>query len=537
MERASRDEVARTVATAPGRLRRGTAAGVLALLGASALTPIAAAALGGGAVVTAIAGLAGGVGSGYLTGLIQGVADQLRAGSARPPSPDTIRDALAADLLRALEKGDAAAGELAAGLAALLDRVDGFEAALAAARGDLRAHLSSCFTEVVDQQRSALRALGEVGAEQRRQGRHQRRQTALLEEIADRLRRLDRSAGSPSTAAPAATPPPSSPATAASGGPAAIGSPAARPIVAVASGPAAPGHAADWAGGTDVLVGDRTYLLYDGLLDEETSADHALVRRQAQGRRIVPAGPARDQYAWLRQAEVVRSSPAADSARAALAREHDLLRTLGTAAGLPRIATFADGRTPAGGTTSTLVLEWPASRATGVACETLGVLLGDGAPLDAWRLSRLCGGLAGLCQALARLHGHEVAHRSLTPGGIIMLDDGRLVLRDLGLAGRDPEPGEGPADYQAPEQRRRGHGRPGAATDVYQLGAVAYHLVTGHPPHPAMPPPVRAQAPGVPERACAALDAALSAEATDRPPIRRLGAALRAARDDLSKGA
>jgi protein kinase-like protein len=285
-------------------------------------------------------------------------------------------------------------------------------------------------------------------------------------------------------------------------------------------------------------VGDRTYLLYDELLTEETSADHALVRRQAQGRRIVPAGRADDRYAWLRQAEVLRSTPAAASAGTALAREHDLLRTLGTAAGLPRIGTFATGRTSAGGSASTLVLVWPASRTTGVACETLGVLLDRaGVPLDAWRLSRLCEGLAGLCQTLARLHDHGVVHRSLTPSAIIMLDNGRLVLRDLGLAGRDTEPGEGPADYQAPEQRRRGHGRPGAATDVYQLGAVAYHLITGHPPHPAMPPPARAQAPGVPKRVGLAVDAALSAAAADRPSIRRLGAALRPARDDLFKEA
>jgi hypothetical protein len=238
----------------------------------------------------------------------------------------------------------------------------------------------------------------------------------------------------------------------------------------------------------------------------------------------------------LRQTEVLRSTPAAASVRTALAREHDLLRTLGTAAGLPRIGTFANGRMSVGGSTSTLVLEWPASRATGVACETLGVLIDrDGVSLDAWRLSRLCEGLAGLCQTLARLHGHGVAHRSLTPSGIIMLDNGRLVLRDLGLAVRDTEPGEGPADYQAPEQRRRGFGRPGAATDVYQLGAVAYHLITGHPPHPAIPPPVRAQAPWVPERVGFAVDAALSAVAADRLPTRRFGAELRAARDDLSK--
>ena len=56
------------------------------------------------------------------------------------------------------------------------------------------------------------------------------------------------------------------------------------------------------------------------------------------------------------------------------------------------------------------------------------------------------------------------------------------MLRDLGLAARDHEPGEGPAAYQAPEQRRGGNGRSGSHTDIYQLAAIAYHLVAGHPP-------------------------------------------------------
>jgi serine/threonine protein kinase len=131
------------------------------------------------------------------------------------------------------------------------------------------------------------------------------------------------------------------------------------------------------------------------------------------------------------------------------------------------------------------------------------------------------------------LHDHGVTHRYLTPGGIITLDDGRLVLRDLGLAARDHEPGEGPADYQAPEQRR-GDRHPGPQTDIYQLAAVAYHLVTGRPPNAGISLPVRAQARDVPERVRRALDAALALDPTERPDISSLGATLRAARDDLS---
>lgn len=108
------------------------------------------------------------------------------------------------------------------------------------------------------------------------------------------------------------------------------------------------------------------------------------------------------------------------------------------------------------------------------------------------------------------------------------------MLRDLGLAARGHEPGEGPADYQAPEQRLRSYRRAGPPTDVYQLAAVAYHLIAGRPPNAETPLPVRAQVRDVPERISRALDAALARAPTERPDIRSLGTTLRAARDELS---
>src|SRR4051794_31506860 len=109
MRRASREEVARTVEAEPGRLRRASAGGVLALLAASALTPVATVAFGGGDIAEAFAGVVGNVGSGYLTELVQKAAGRL--GRGRRPERVQLRDALAEDLRRALEKGDAAAEE------------------------------------------------------------------------------------------------------------------------------------------------------------------------------------------------------------------------------------------------------------------------------------------------------------------------------------------------------------------------------------------------------------------------------------------
>ncbi|MGH3926968.1 MAG: hypothetical protein ACRDTT_29555, partial [Pseudonocardiaceae bacterium] len=158
----------------------------------------------------------------------------------------------------------------------------------------------------------------------------------------------------------------------------------------------------------------------------------------------------------------------------------------------------------------------------------------DGTPLDAWRVFRLATGLVGLCNSLARLHDQEVAHRYLTPAGIIMLDSCRqLMLRDLGLAAREPEPGEGPVDYQAPEQRRRSYRRPGPCTDVYQLAAVVYHLVAGYPPNIGRVLPLRAYAPDVPEQLSRAVDTALASGPDERSDIRSLASMLRAASGKL----
>lgn len=542
MGSAAQEAVARTVVTQPGRLRRASAAAVLALLGASALAPVVIEVTGGTAVAAALAGVAGNIGAGHLTGRIERLAGRLRHGKAA--DPDVVRDALAADLLDALERGDAAAQTLGADLTALLMKVDGVTAAVGAAGDDLRTHLIECFTELAQQQSLALRTLQDLSAEQRRQGQRLRRNTALHEETVDRLRRLTRhleETGSADRAAPSDVPPPGA---------------LARPLVvpidpAVVSG--------EWRGGVEVAVGDRVYLLHDDDLSERPTADRSVLHREARAVRLVPAGRSGGVPVWLRQVEDRRNTPAGRSAVRALAGEHDLLRTLGRTRGLPRIDHFA-----ATGRAATLVLSWPMSRSAERPCETLdGYLGGGGVPLDPWRVFRLCTGLAGLCGTLAELHRSGVAHRCLTPAGIIMLDDGRLVLRDLGLAARGHEPGEGPADYQAPEQRRRGAGRPRASmpsagtpgmgtpnagkpgggpgatwtgpwTDVYQVAAVAYHLVTGRPPDARIPLPVHAQAPDVPERVGRALDAALAADPAGRPDVSSLGAALRAIRDTLA---
>ena len=97
-----------------------------------------------------------------------------------------------------------------------------------------------------------------------------------------------------------------------------------------------------------------------------------------------------------------------------------------------------------------------------------------------------------VADAVHYAHSRAVVHRDLKPSNILVTHDGTSKLLDFGLAKMLEEgvTGEGPStrtgfrwmtpDYAAPEQVR-GESI-SARTDVYQLGAVLYELLTGHTP-------------------------------------------------------
>jgi hypothetical protein len=103
-------------------------------------------------------------------------------------------------------------------------------------------------------------------------------------------------------------------------------------------------------------------------------------------------------------------------------------------------------------------------------------------PVEAGQLVRWLGQLA---RALAFLHSRNLLHRDLKPANLRITPEGVLKLLDFGLMTPMGSLSEGdtlsgtPA-YAPPEAIRGGVLT--AASDLYSLGALAYHLLAGHPP-------------------------------------------------------
>jgi eukaryotic-like serine/threonine-protein kinase len=92
---------------------------------------------------------------------------------------------------------------------------------------------------------------------------------------------------------------------------------------------------------------------------------------------------------------------------------------------------------------------------------------------------------AQLLRALSYAHRQGVIHRDIKPSNILVAGGGTVKVADFGIARiveEDGEPGEivGSARYMSPEQLMGREATP--RSDVYSVGVLLYHCLTGKPP-------------------------------------------------------
>ena len=140
---------------------------------------------------------------------------------------------------------------------------------------------------------------------------------------------------------------------------------------------------------------------------------------------------------------------------------------------------------------------------------------------DGWSVTRALVVLLKVCEAMAFAHDKDVIHRDLKPANVMVGRFGETYVMDWGLAkllGEAEADAPTPVDtsmqsiltssrsrevsgdhdssmatlegdvmgtpaYMPPEQARGDLGRMGPHSDVYSVGAMLYHLVTGHAPY------------------------------------------------------
>ncbi len=130
-----------------------------------------------------------------------------------------------------------------------------------------------------------------------------------------------------------------------------------------------------------------------------------------------------------------------------------------------------------------------------------------------WSFRRLLDAFARISQAVAFAHRSGVMHRDLKPDNLMVGELGDVLVMDWGLARRvDAGEDEGtfdsmdlPADitrlgdvlgtpaYMPPEQAHGHRHLHGTASDVYALGAILYHVLSGRPPYAGTGPEVLRQ--------------------------------------------
>ena len=123
---------------------------------------------------------------------------------------------------------------------------------------------------------------------------------------------------------------------------------------------------------------------------------------------------------------------------------------------------------------------------------TLADRLAQG-PVGAKEAARI---MHAICEAIEYAHSQGVLHRDLKPSNILIENTGNVFLADFGLAKQIKNAASltrsgaviGTPAYMAPEQAAGDRGDVNELSDVYSLGAILYHMITGAPPFHAATP-------------------------------------------------
>lgn len=174
--------------------------------------------------------------------------------------------------------------------------------------------------------------------------------------------------------------------------------------------------------------------------------------------------------------KVLRSGPLADeTARARMRSEAHLAASIHHP-GVAQVFDFEEDSATHGGTTF-IVMQF-------VEGHSLAQLLREQGPMAPDQVMSV---VVQVAEGLQAAHEAGIIHRDLKPANIMLTPAGRTVLVDFGIArsaASEPltDTGAliGTADYMSPEQVS---GRPASPqSDLYALGVVAYHCLTGTSP-------------------------------------------------------
>jgi serine/threonine protein kinase len=118
-----------------------------------------------------------------------------------------------------------------------------------------------------------------------------------------------------------------------------------------------------------------------------------------------------------------------------------------------------------------------------------------GEDLFEWNLRVLC----DVARAAAFAHEHGIVHRDIKPSNVMIGPRGEVTLLDWGVAAAwaegdadlpqvDDAPIAGTLSYMAPEQLEGDAESQGPWSDVFQLGATLYQVLSGRPPFASVDP-------------------------------------------------